>query len=147
MLRRTPRRVQHRHPRGPALAAHHGLDLAAEIEIRKGIPVAGGLAGGSADAAATLVALDRLWDLRTDDDDLLAIAAELGSDVPFALIGGTAHGVGRGELVDLGARPRLLLVGGRAQRRGALHPRGLPRVRPAPPGRRRQAPTSGTRVA
>ncbi len=84
---------------GRALAAHHGLDLAADIEIRKGIPVAGGLAGGSADAAATLVALDRLWDLRTSDDDLLAIAAELGSDVPFALIGGSAQGVGRGELV------------------------------------------------
>jgi 4-diphosphocytidyl-2-C-methyl-D-erythritol kinase len=84
---------------GRKLAEHHGLDLAADIEIRKGIPVAGGLAGGSADAAATLVALDRLWDLRTDDDDLLAIAAELGSDVPFALIGGSAHGLGHGELV------------------------------------------------
>jgi 4-diphosphocytidyl-2-C-methyl-D-erythritol kinase len=84
---------------GKALAAHHGLDLTAEIEIGKGVPVAGGLAGGSADAAATLVALDRLWDLRTSDDDLLAIAAELGSDVPFALIGGSAQGVGRGELV------------------------------------------------
>jgi 4-diphosphocytidyl-2-C-methyl-D-erythritol kinase len=84
---------------GQALAAHHGTDLTAEIEIGKGIPVAGGLAGGSADAAATLVALDRLWDLRTSDDHLLAIAAELGSDVPFALIGGTAQGVGRGELV------------------------------------------------
>src|SRR6185436_21144481 len=82
-----------------ALVAHHGLDLAADIEIHKGIPVAGGLAGGSADAAATLVALDRLWDLRTSDDHLLALAAELGSDVPFALIGGSAQGVGRGELV------------------------------------------------
>ncbi len=84
---------------GQALAAHHSLDLGADIEIRKGIPVAGGLAGGSADAAATLVALDRLWDLRTSDEDLLTIAAGLGSDVPFALIGGSAHGVGRGELV------------------------------------------------
>jgi 4-diphosphocytidyl-2-C-methyl-D-erythritol kinase len=84
---------------GRALAEHHGLDLAADVEIHKGIPVAGGLAGGSADAAATLVALDRLWDLRTSDDDLLALAAVLGSDVPFALIGGTAHGVGRGEQV------------------------------------------------
>ena len=84
---------------GLLLSAHHGLELAADIEISKGIPVAGGLAGGSADAAATLVALDRLWDLRTTDDDLLAMAAELGSDVPFALIGGSAQGVGRGELV------------------------------------------------
>ena len=84
---------------GKALAAHHGIDRAAEIEIRKGIPVAGGMAGGSADAAATLVALDRLWELETPDEDLLALAADLGSDVPFALVGGTAHGTGRGEIV------------------------------------------------
>jgi 4-diphosphocytidyl-2-C-methyl-D-erythritol kinase len=84
---------------GRALTAHHGVALTAQIEIHKGIPVAGGMAGGSADAAATLVALDRLWGLETSDDDLLAIAAELGSDVPFALIGGTAIGTGRGELV------------------------------------------------
>ncbi|HJQ07141.1 MAG TPA: 4-(cytidine 5'-diphospho)-2-C-methyl-D-erythritol kinase [Nocardioides sp.] len=84
---------------GRALTAHHGTELAAEIVIAKGIPVAGGMAGGSADAAATLVALDRLWDLETSDEDLLAIAATLGSDVPFALLGGTATGVGRGEVV------------------------------------------------
>lgn len=84
---------------GKALTAHHRIDRRARIEIHKGIPVAGGMAGGSADAAATLVALDRLWDLRTSDDDLLALAAELGSDVPFALLGGTAEGTGRGELV------------------------------------------------
>ncbi|MBZ5734645.1 4-(cytidine 5'-diphospho)-2-C-methyl-D-erythritol kinase [Nocardioides sp. TRM66260-LWL] len=84
------------------LAEHHALpdDRAARITIHKGIPVAGGLAGGSADAAATLVALDRLWDLQTPDDDLLALAARLGSDVPFALLGGTALGTGRGELVE-----------------------------------------------
>ena len=85
---------------GLLLAAHHGLDRAAAVEIRKGIPVAGGLAGGSADAAASLVALDRLWDAQTSDDDLLALAGELGSDVPFALLGGSAHGTGRGELVE-----------------------------------------------
>lgn len=84
---------------GRALAKHHGVERSAHIEIHKGIPVAGGMAGGSADAAATLVALDRLWALETTDDDLLMIAAELGSDVPFALIGGTAIGSGRGELV------------------------------------------------
>ncbi|QYJ02773.1 4-(cytidine 5'-diphospho)-2-C-methyl-D-erythritol kinase [Nocardioides panacisoli] len=83
-----------------ALCVHHGLtDHAARIEIRKGIPVAGGLAGGSADAAATLLALDRLWDLRTSDEDLLRLGADLGSDVPFALLGGTATGLGRGEEV------------------------------------------------
>ncbi|HWJ67771.1 MAG TPA: 4-(cytidine 5'-diphospho)-2-C-methyl-D-erythritol kinase [Nocardioides sp.] len=85
---------------GRALVAHHGLDLAARITIAKGIPVMGGMAGGSADAAATLLALDRLWDLQTSDDDLLRIAAGLGSDVPFALVGGTALGTGRGELVE-----------------------------------------------
>ncbi len=85
---------------GRLLAAHHGLDRAAHVEIQKGIPVAGGLAGGSADGAATLVALDRLWDLQTSDEDLLGLAAQLGSDVPFALIGGTAHGTGHGELVE-----------------------------------------------
>lgn len=82
-----------------ALARHHGLDEAATVRIDKSIPVAGGLAGGSADAAATLVAVDRLFDLGTSDEDLLTIAATLGSDVPFALIGGTAAGGGRGELV------------------------------------------------
>ncbi|MGO4256895.1 4-(cytidine 5'-diphospho)-2-C-methyl-D-erythritol kinase [Marmoricola sp. RAF53] len=85
---------------GRLLAEHHGVARRARISIAKGIPVAGGMAGGSADAAATLVALDRLWDLQTSDDDLLGLAAELGSDVPFALIGGTARGTGRGELVD-----------------------------------------------
>ncbi len=85
---------------GLLLTEHHQVSRRARISIGKGIPVAGGMAGGSADAAATLVALDRLWDLQTSDDDLLALAAELGSDVPFALIGGTARGTGRGELVD-----------------------------------------------
>lgn len=86
---------------GVALQRHHGVTgTAARIEIHKGVPVAGGMAGGSADAAATLVALDRLWDLGTPDADLLRIAARLGSDVPFALVGGTAAGTGRGELVS-----------------------------------------------
>ncbi|MFC4782939.1 4-(cytidine 5'-diphospho)-2-C-methyl-D-erythritol kinase [Nocardioides sp. MAHUQ-72] len=84
------------------LAAHHGLErsgLGGDLHITKAIPVAGGMAGGSADAAAALVALDRLWGLDTRDADLLALAAELGSDVPFALVGGTALGTGRGEIV------------------------------------------------
>lgn len=85
---------------GLALAAHHGLDRAAKVHIAKGIPVAGGMAGGSADAAATLLALDLLWELRTSDTDLFALAAGLGSDVPFALVGGNALGTGRGEVVE-----------------------------------------------
>ncbi|MCR1786418.1 4-(cytidine 5'-diphospho)-2-C-methyl-D-erythritol kinase [Nocardioides carbamazepini] len=84
---------------GRALTAHHGIERAARITIAKGIPVMGGMAGGSADAAATLLALDRLWDLQTSDDDLLRIAGTLGSDVPFALLGGTALGTGHGEVV------------------------------------------------
>jgi 4-diphosphocytidyl-2-C-methyl-D-erythritol kinase len=68
-----------------------------DLLVEKRIPVAGGMAGGSADAAATLVALDRLWELDTSDDVLLDLGARLGSDVPFALVGGTAHGSGRGE--------------------------------------------------
>ncbi|MGN2635929.1 4-(cytidine 5'-diphospho)-2-C-methyl-D-erythritol kinase [Nocardia takedensis] len=68
-----------------------------EIAITKGIPVAGGMAGGSADAAAALVGLNELWDIGLSRDELSTIAAELGSDVPFALHGGTALGTGRGE--------------------------------------------------
>ncbi|WP_127479056.1 4-(cytidine 5'-diphospho)-2-C-methyl-D-erythritol kinase [Nocardioides pantholopis] len=82
------------------LAAHHGVPRAGAVDVVKAIPVAGGMAGGSADAAAALVALDRLWGTGTTDEDLLRIAAELGSDVPFALIGGSALGTGRGELVQ-----------------------------------------------
>ena len=82
------------------LAAHHGLAVSGDVHIDKAIPVAGGMAGGSADAAAALVALDRLWGANTTDDDLLALAAQLGSDVPFALLGGTALGTGRGEVVE-----------------------------------------------
>jgi 4-diphosphocytidyl-2-C-methyl-D-erythritol kinase len=81
------------------LADRHGLDREVAITIDKGIPVAGGMAGGSADAAATLVACDHLWGLDTPREALAEIAAELGSDVPFALVGGTAIGSGHGELV------------------------------------------------
>lgn len=74
-----------------------GVDVS--IEIAKSIPVAAGMAGGSADAAATLVALRRLWSLDISDAALAEIAADLGSDVPFSLLGGTALGAGRGELL------------------------------------------------
>lgn len=85
---------------GRLLAQRHGLSRAAALSTYKSIPVAGGMAGGSADAAAALVALDRVWDARTPDDQLLALASRLGSDVPFALVGGTALGTGRGEIVE-----------------------------------------------
>ena len=67
------------------------------IEIRKRIPVAAGLAGGSADAAAALVACNELWRTGLSTYELAEIGARIGSDVPFALTGGTAVGVGRGE--------------------------------------------------
>ena len=71
----------------------------ARIEIDKRIPVAAGLGGGSSNAATTLLALVKLWRLEIDQRELTRIAAALGSDVPFFLIGGTAMGVGRGEQV------------------------------------------------
>lgn len=80
-----------------ALAGHAGRSYGVSLVIRKSIPVAGGMAGGSADAAAALVACNELWGLGLPPDDLLEIAADLGSDVPFALLGGTAVGTGRGE--------------------------------------------------
>jgi 4-diphosphocytidyl-2-C-methyl-D-erythritol kinase len=83
------------------LASRYGVDLAADVLVEKAIPVAGGMAGGSADAAGALVLLDRLWKLDAPQQpELLGLAAELGSDVPFALLGGTALGTGRGEHVD-----------------------------------------------
>ncbi|GCE36362.1 4-(cytidine 5'-diphospho)-2-C-methyl-D-erythritol kinase [Rhodococcus sp. ACS1] len=79
------------------LAAEAGRRPDVEIAIDKGIPVAGGMAGGSADAAATLVGLNALWQLDLSREELDGFAAKLGSDVPFSLHGGTAVGTGRGE--------------------------------------------------
>jgi 4-diphosphocytidyl-2-C-methyl-D-erythritol kinase len=79
------------------MAEHVGRSPDVAISVEKSIPVAGGMAGGSADAAAVLVAVNALWELGVPRRDLHALAAELGSDVPFALHGGTALGTGRGE--------------------------------------------------
>jgi len=79
------------------MAERTGNDPSLQISIRKGIPVAGGCAGGSADAAAALVGCDALWGTALSKDELAALGAQLGSDVPFALHGGTALGTGRGE--------------------------------------------------
>ena len=67
------------------------------LEIEKHVPIAGGMGGGSADAAATLLACDALWGTDCTKEELLALASRLGADVPFALIGGTAIGTGRGD--------------------------------------------------
>lgn len=79
------------------MADHVGRAPDVEITVAKSIPVAGGMAGGSADAAAVLVAMNELWELGVPRRDLHTMAAKLGSDVPFALHGGTALGTGRGE--------------------------------------------------
>ncbi|HEY2450211.1 MAG TPA: 4-(cytidine 5'-diphospho)-2-C-methyl-D-erythritol kinase [Mycobacterium sp.] len=79
------------------MAEHVGRSPDVSIAIDKSIPVAGGMGGGSADAAAVLVAINSLWELGVPRRDLHMLAAKLGSDVPFALHGGTALGTGRGE--------------------------------------------------
>lgn len=81
------------------LAGAAGLDANVHLDVRKAIPVAGGMAGGSADAAAALLACARLWQLEVSTAELLDLAARLGSDVAFPLLGGTAVGTGRGELL------------------------------------------------
>lgn len=81
------------------LAERAGREPDVRLVLRKGIPVAGGMAGGSADAAGALVALTALWKLDLSRDELAESAAELGSDVTFALYGGTALGTGRGERI------------------------------------------------
>jgi 4-diphosphocytidyl-2-C-methyl-D-erythritol kinase len=80
-----------------ALGAQVGIGDPVSVLIHKEIPVAAGLAGGSADAAGALLACDHLWGLGLPRDDLLETAADLGSDVPFVLTGGIAVGSGRGE--------------------------------------------------
>jgi 4-diphosphocytidyl-2-C-methyl-D-erythritol kinase len=82
------------------LAAAAGREAHARLHLRKQIPLAAGLAGGSADAAATLVACDALWGTGYTREDLAGVAASLGSDVPFLVLGGTALGTGRGEQVS-----------------------------------------------
>jgi 4-diphosphocytidyl-2-C-methyl-D-erythritol kinase len=114
-IRISPRRsgieVACGHPDVPLdetnLAARAAAELArrarrkagVRIEIQKRIPVAGGLGGGSSNAAAVLVALDRLWGLGLGRNGLHPIARRLGADVPYFLTGGTALGVGRGDEV------------------------------------------------
>ncbi len=80
-----------------SLARRARLRSGALLRVHKEIPVAAGLAGGSADAAGALLTCDRLWGLRLPESRLSSVAAGLGSDVPFALTGGTAVGTGRGE--------------------------------------------------
>lgn len=79
------------------LARTTGYRKGVHLEIEKNIPIAGGMGGASADAAATLIACDALWGTGLNREDLLELAAQLGADVPFAFTGGTAVGTGRGD--------------------------------------------------
>ncbi|GAA2521643.1 4-(cytidine 5'-diphospho)-2-C-methyl-D-erythritol kinase [Rarobacter incanus] len=81
------------------MADRVGRDPLVEITIDKTVPVAGGMGGGSADAAATLLALNELWGMGLHRRQLAAMARPLGADVPFAVVGGTALGTGRGDHV------------------------------------------------
>ena len=87
------------HRAAKLLRTRTGIDRSVSIRIEKKIPVAAGLGGGSSDAAATLLALDRLWKLDLDRSELEALALKLGADVPFFLRGGTAVGRGVGEVL------------------------------------------------
>lgn len=81
------------------LAEHVGVDPDVHLHVEKSVPVAGGMGGGSADAAAALVACDALWATGLSREDLAGLAALLGADVPFALVGQTAIGTGRGHVL------------------------------------------------
>lgn len=87
------------HRAASLLAEASGTRTGVHLEITKRIPVAGGMAGGSADAAATLLACDLLWNTGLAREELGHLAAEIGADVPFALTGGTAVGLGRGDVL------------------------------------------------
>ncbi|GGN16555.1 4-(cytidine 5'-diphospho)-2-C-methyl-D-erythritol kinase [Streptomyces fuscichromogenes] len=102
-----------------ALAGRRGIEPAVHIHIVKDIPVAGGMAGGSADGAGALLACNELWRAGASRAELLAICADLGSDVPFSLVGGAALGTGRGE------RLTVLETGGTFQWVFAMAERGL----------------------
>jgi 4-diphosphocytidyl-2-C-methyl-D-erythritol kinase len=92
-------------------AGRSGEPRGARVSLRKAIPMKAGLGGGSSDAAATLFGLRRLWKLRVSDARIHELAAGLGSDVPFFLVGGTALGLGRGdEVYPLAALPRYWVV-------------------------------------
>jgi len=83
-----------------ALQDRFSSNQGARVHLQKRIPTQAGLGGGSSDAAVTLIGLARLWDLSPTKEDLTAIAAQLGADVPFFLLGGTARGQGSGDKLE-----------------------------------------------
>jgi len=89
---------------------HFEITDSVEIEIEKNIPIAGGLAGGSSDAAATFKGLRELFNINCTDEELCELGAQIGSDIPFCIIGGTALATGRGEIVTPIKSPPLCWV-------------------------------------
>lgn len=85
------------HQAAQLLREHTGCSLGANLHITKRVPIAGGMGGGSADAAAALVACNELWGTGLDREELGRLGARLGADVPFALMGGAAIGLGIGD--------------------------------------------------
>jgi 4-diphosphocytidyl-2-C-methyl-D-erythritol kinase len=102
------------HRAGVALRERYGVSRGASVELRKKIPAGGGLGGGSSNAAVALIGLARLWNLETERHALVEIGAQLGADVPFFLVGGTALGTGRGTdihpLADLPQKYLLVIT-------------------------------------
>ena len=85
---------------GNALRDRYAINRGARIHLEKRIPSPGGLGGGSSNAAVALVGLAKLWEIDIDPEEMDEIAADLGSDVPFFLRGGTAIGTGRGDIIE-----------------------------------------------
>ena len=93
------------------LFATAGIDAGVEITLQKNIPVAAGMAGGSTDAAATLLGLNELYDLRFTPEQLQGIGVKLGADIPYCIMGGTALSEGIGEILSpLPSPPQAYLV-------------------------------------
>lgn len=94
------------------LRKDHGINRGARMYLEKKIPSPGGLGGGSSNAAVTLLALRKLWDLQVTDAALESIGRDLGADVPFFLHGGTALGTGRGDVIEplKDIRPKPMLI-------------------------------------
>lgn len=94
-----------------ALRERYGAGRGARVTLEKRVPAGGGLGGGSSDAAATLIALSHLWNLKADVNELSDLGARLGADVPFFLAGGTALGTGTGtDIEPLEDAPKTHLV-------------------------------------
>ena len=82
------------------LASKFNIKKGIHVSLKKNIPVGSGLGGGSSNAAVTLLAIDKLFNLQLSKDELLSVAETLGSDVPFFLIGGSAYVSGRGDIIN-----------------------------------------------